>query len=174
MRAALHPLTTTSPAYSPAAPAVTSLCAYQTFPTTHPPAQRNQPRRRTDIWRTEDQQPICYYCHTPGHILRYCRRRLHDAGYHRSTFGRTLRTDGPDDSAVFPESRTTDGPTLPRLPTRRSPTYEDNDRPSTRRSQSPVFTSQSRRGRSLSPYPIRRRSISPLNDAAPSTSPPSN
>lgn len=30
---------------------------------------------RTNIWRTPDGRPICYYCRSPGHILRYCRRR---------------------------------------------------------------------------------------------------
>lgn len=33
------------------------------------------PRRRTDIWRTDDNVPLCYHCGRPGHVLRYCRER---------------------------------------------------------------------------------------------------
>lgn len=32
-------------------------------------------RRRTDIWRTETNVPLCYHCGRPGHVLRYCRER---------------------------------------------------------------------------------------------------
>lgn len=31
--------------------------------------------RRTDIWRTENNVPLCYHCGRPGHVLRYCRER---------------------------------------------------------------------------------------------------
>lgn len=33
------------------------------------------PQRKTDMWRTETNVPICYHCGRPGHVLRYCRER---------------------------------------------------------------------------------------------------
>lgn len=28
--------------------------------------------RKTDVWRTEDHQPLCYHCGEPGHVYRRC------------------------------------------------------------------------------------------------------
>ncbi|GBN89725.1 hypothetical protein AVEN_35380-1 [Araneus ventricosus] len=36
-----------------------------------PPAQP----RKTDIWRTADNSPVCFHCGLPGHVVRYCRQR---------------------------------------------------------------------------------------------------
>lgn len=33
------------------------------------------PQRKTDVWRTTDNVPLCYHCGRPGHVLRYCRER---------------------------------------------------------------------------------------------------
>ncbi|GBN89137.1 hypothetical protein AVEN_148479-1 [Araneus ventricosus] len=31
--------------------------------------------RKTDLWRTDRNVPLCYHCGRPGHVLRYCRER---------------------------------------------------------------------------------------------------
>lgn len=36
---------------------------------------RRPPARRTDLWRTADRRPLCFYCGEPGHIARYCPHR---------------------------------------------------------------------------------------------------
>ncbi|KAF8763676.1 hypothetical protein HNY73_021834 [Argiope bruennichi] len=36
---------------------------------------RPTPQRRTDLWRTDNNVPLCYHCGRPGHVLRYCRER---------------------------------------------------------------------------------------------------
>ncbi|GBN03217.1 hypothetical protein AVEN_36791-1 [Araneus ventricosus] len=33
------------------------------------------PMRKTDLWRTDINAPLCYHCGRPGHVLRYCRER---------------------------------------------------------------------------------------------------
>ncbi|PRD29139.1 UNVERIFIED_CONTAM: hypothetical protein NCL1_30302 [Trichonephila clavipes] len=42
------------------------------------PRQENRPtqqdtERKTDLWRTSDNVPICFHCGRPGHVTRYCR-----------------------------------------------------------------------------------------------------
>lgn len=94
------------------------------------------PRRRTEIWRTEDNRPICYHCHTPGHIARYCRHLVDTTMYRPLATGtsRTFRNEAhPSDDRHDP------------------------------RTSSPITN---RRGRSPSPYPRRPRSVSPLNAVA--------
>ncbi|GFV64435.1 CCHC-type domain-containing protein [Trichonephila clavipes] len=31
--------------------------------------------RKTDVWRTADNRPVCFHCGRPGHVMRYCRER---------------------------------------------------------------------------------------------------
>lgn len=31
--------------------------------------------RKTEIWRTENNRPVCFHCGKPGHVVRYCRER---------------------------------------------------------------------------------------------------
>ncbi|GFS54817.1 CCHC-type domain-containing protein [Trichonephila inaurata madagascariensis] len=31
--------------------------------------------RQTDVWRTNDNRPICLHCGRPGHVVHYCRER---------------------------------------------------------------------------------------------------
>lgn len=42
-----------------------------------PPVTRNQEPRKTEVWRTPDNRPLCYHCGEPDHIYRRCpyRRR---------------------------------------------------------------------------------------------------
>lgn len=100
---------------------------------THPNTQFFASRRRTDVWRTHDQRPICFYCHSPGHILRYCNRRIADGAYHRASSAQDRYTDVPAATRSFENRRSFDHTSAP-----------------------------IRRSRSPSPYPRRLRSVSPL------------
>lgn len=31
--------------------------------------------KKTDLWRTTDNRPVCFHCGRPGHVVRYCRER---------------------------------------------------------------------------------------------------
>lgn len=33
------------------------------------------PTRKTEVWRTTDNRPVCFHCGRPGHVVRYCRER---------------------------------------------------------------------------------------------------
>ncbi|GFS95274.1 CCHC-type domain-containing protein [Trichonephila clavipes] len=40
------------------------------------PVQKFPPApRKTDVWRTADNRPVCFHCGRPGHVMRYCRER---------------------------------------------------------------------------------------------------
>ncbi|GFU24812.1 CCHC-type domain-containing protein [Trichonephila clavipes] len=40
------------------------------------PVQRFPPQpRKTDVWRTADNRPVCFHCGRPGHVMRYCQER---------------------------------------------------------------------------------------------------
>ncbi|GFS46994.1 CCHC-type domain-containing protein [Trichonephila clavipes] len=40
------------------------------------PVQKFSPEpRKTDVWRTADNRPVCFHCGRPGHVMRYCRER---------------------------------------------------------------------------------------------------
>lgn len=111
-----------------------------------PSAEPFHQRRRTDIWRTDDDRLICYYCHTPGHILRHCHRQIHQTPCNRYTPSAPYWTPSPTDLSQH---------------TRRS----DDCRSDDRRSSSPIQPPQTRLARSSSPsFNGRRRSVSPLND----------
>lgn len=65
--------------------------------------------RRTDIWRTSDRRPVCFYCHIPGHIARYCNRRITDEMDRRRTrspvrysAASNPRQHSPDDRRYHP------------------------------------------------------------------------
>ncbi|GFU22923.1 CCHC-type domain-containing protein [Trichonephila clavipes] len=40
------------------------------------PVQKFPPApRKTDVWRTADNRPVCFHCGRPGHVMRYCREK---------------------------------------------------------------------------------------------------
>ncbi|GFX59821.1 CCHC-type domain-containing protein [Trichonephila clavipes] len=40
------------------------------------PIQKFPPEpRKTDVWRTADNRPVCFHCGRPGHVMRYCREK---------------------------------------------------------------------------------------------------
>ncbi|GFV83984.1 CCHC-type domain-containing protein [Trichonephila clavipes] len=40
------------------------------------PVQKFPPEpRKTDVWRTADNRPVCFHCGRPGHVMHYCRER---------------------------------------------------------------------------------------------------
>ncbi|GFU24819.1 hypothetical protein TNCV_2428131 [Trichonephila clavipes] len=40
------------------------------------PVQKFPPEpRKTDVWRTADNRPVCFHCGRPGYVMRYCRER---------------------------------------------------------------------------------------------------
>lgn len=52
----------------------------RSVPVRPPPRRRETrnstiPQRKTDLWRTANNVPLCYHCGRPGHVLRYCRER---------------------------------------------------------------------------------------------------
>ncbi|UYV72938.1 hypothetical protein LAZ67_10001233, partial [Cordylochernes scorpioides] len=92
--------------------------------------------RTSDQWRTVDNQPICFHCGKPGHVLRYCRER-------RRTFeeARSRRTLPSADNTTpqRPYDLNDDFPTLPRPGGfgRSASPYPGRGRMPRRRSQSP-------------------------------------
>lgn len=104
-----------------------------------PLPQARVPTQSMNPWRTPDNRPICFSCHYPGHVARYCRRRV-------------LPANGPPPECRYPYYGPTYGspPTLPQTASDSYPPSASDRQPfADRRSQSP-------RRRSLSP--MRRRS----------------
>ncbi|KAM7292636.1 uncharacterized protein ISCGN_025774 [Ixodes scapularis] len=159
LRAALRPISSSSPtcmAPSTSSPPICSLqysaphiCALQTSHNVSIPSTRYLSPRRTEEWRTQDQRPICFYCHTPGHIIRYCRRRMNAEAYSRTPQNQTRHSDDHDTRRNFDNHGSSND--------RRN--YDDH------RNTRPFPAAEFRRGRSPSPYPRRNRSVSPFTDA---------
>jgi len=99
-----------------------------------PRRQTLLPQRKTDIWRTFDNRPVCFHCGRPGHVVKYCRER-------KSVFDayRTSRRETPqptDEGLLYNKN-------VARIPS-----------PSPTRERSPTH-------RYRSPSPYRRSSQSP-------------
>ncbi|GBM65752.1 hypothetical protein AVEN_161017-1 [Araneus ventricosus] len=101
--------------------------------------------RKTDVWRTNDNVPLCFHCGRPGHVFRYCRERRQvfaSAKANRTPYSRrdsdfdmeSIQSYGADDNYSHP------------TPTRQ-------------RSSSPYPRRSSNRRQSQSP--VRRSSRSP-------------
>lgn len=112
-----------------------------------PPYQRPIPswsppqdpiQRKTDLWRTTDNRPVCFHCGRPGHVVRYCRDRMSFTAQRRN-----YRNDANSFSSSY--NRASDD---------RNWNTGRNSSPSPVRGRSPT-----RRYRSPSPY--RRLSQSP-------------
>lgn len=151
LRAALCPIAPVPcphvppPAFSPPICALQDasphLCPVQHLNNVSPPPRRYEPPRGTEAYRTEDNRPVCFYCHSPGHVIRYCRRRIQSETYNRN----------PTSTLPFNDH---------------NPSRTSDDR----RNWSPPPFPGSRRGRSSSPYP-RRRYVSPFIDATATSPP---
>ena len=92
--------------------------------TRRPTIAANRPPRKTDVWRTEDNRPLCFHCGRPGHVARYCRERK--AVFDSYRLGREESTSTPSNSpnyeAAFTRSaarRPSPSPSRGRSPTRR-------------------------------------------------------
>ncbi|UYV80955.1 hypothetical protein LAZ67_19002273 [Cordylochernes scorpioides] len=92
--------------------------------------------RTSDQWRTVNNQPICFHCGKPGHVLRYCRERRRT--FKEARLSRTLPS--PHNATTQrPYDLNDDFPTLPRPGGfgRSASPYPGRGRMPRRRSQSP-------------------------------------
>ncbi|GFV30240.1 CCHC-type domain-containing protein [Trichonephila clavipes] len=85
------------------------------------PVQKFPPQpRKTDVWRTADNRPVCFHCGRPGHVMRYCRERkaVFDNSRNRR---RNFDDVGTEEEIRRPNSsrRFTPSPTRGRSPIRR-------------------------------------------------------
>ncbi|GFY12581.1 CCHC-type domain-containing protein [Trichonephila clavipes] len=85
------------------------------------PVQKFPPEpRKTDVWRTADNRPVCFHCGRPGHVMRYCRKRkaVFDNSRNRR---RNFDDVGTEEEIRRPNSsrRFTPSPTRGRSPIRR-------------------------------------------------------
>ncbi|GFW78829.1 CCHC-type domain-containing protein [Trichonephila clavipes] len=85
------------------------------------PVQKFPPEpRKTDVWRTADNIPVCFHCGRPGHVMRYCRERkaVFDNSRNRR---RNFDDVGTEEEIRRPNSsrRFTPSPTRGRSPIRR-------------------------------------------------------
>ncbi|GFX20333.1 CCHC-type domain-containing protein [Trichonephila clavipes] len=99
------------------------------------PVQKFPPEpRKTDVWRTADNRPVCFHCGRPGHVMRYCRERkaVFDNSRNRR---RNFDDVGTEEEIRRPNSsrRFTPSPTRGRSPIRRN----RSPSPYRRSSQSP-------------------------------------
>ncbi|KAH8025871.1 hypothetical protein HPB51_013474 [Rhipicephalus microplus] len=94
----------------PSPPTVTDL-ARQPRPlnAASPPTRRHRPPVRhptppsTNPWRTPKNGPICYFCHLPGHVARYCHRREYNPTAGEATYD-AYRPEPPQPSSLHPTS----------------------------------------------------------------------
>ncbi|GFU79010.1 CCHC-type domain-containing protein [Trichonephila clavipes] len=85
------------------------------------PVQKFPPEpRKTDVWRTADNRPVCFHCGRHGHVMRYCRERkaVFDNSRNRR---RNFDDVGTEEEIRRPNSsrRFTPSPTRGRSPIRR-------------------------------------------------------
>ncbi|GFV58067.1 CCHC-type domain-containing protein [Trichonephila clavipes] len=76
--------------------------------------------RKTDVWRTADNRPVCFHCGRPGHVMRYFRERKAVFDSYRNR-RRNFDDVGTEEEIRRPNSsrRFTPSPTRGRSPIRR-------------------------------------------------------
>ncbi|GFQ98443.1 CCHC-type domain-containing protein [Trichonephila clavata] len=52
--------------------------------------------RQTNVWRTDDNRPVCFHCGRPGHVARYCRERRAIFGAYRSRQASSSQLPSPN------------------------------------------------------------------------------
>ncbi|GFT87681.1 CCHC-type domain-containing protein [Trichonephila clavipes] len=85
------------------------------------PVQKFPPEpRKTDVWRTADNRPVCFHCGRPGHVMRYCREKRLSLTTLRNR-RRNFDDVGTEEEIRRPNSsrRFTPSPTRGRSPIRR-------------------------------------------------------
>lgn len=78
--------------------------------------------RQTDLWRTDDNRPVCFHCGRPGHVIRYCRdrRAIFDAYRNRqATNSQPLSRNVVDEFNRQDARESTSNPSRGRSPTHR-------------------------------------------------------
>ncbi|GBL84052.1 hypothetical protein AVEN_209118-1 [Araneus ventricosus] len=100
------------------------------------------PMRKTDLWRTDSNVPLCYHCGRPGHVLRYCRERRQIFADSRAARTFNPRRDADNESTQSFEN-----------------SYAQPTTSSSFRSNSPY--PRRSRYRRQSQSPLRRSSLSP-------------
>lgn len=98
----------------------------------------NRAPRKTDVWRTEDNRPVCFYCGRPGHVTRYCRERK--AAFEASRGRREQWTE---------------------MPPRSQPSQDEYSRSAVRQSSPSPSRGRSPNRRYRSPSPFRSTGRSP-------------
>ncbi|GFU55438.1 CCHC-type domain-containing protein [Trichonephila clavipes] len=106
VRSNLTPLTREKPAPSPYRTKRTGQSSWRPMPR---PRQENKPTqhdtgRKTNLWRTSDNVPICFHCGRPGHVTSFCldRRRVFSAARQRRQFDQYEHWDSDSDSGSWP------------------------------------------------------------------------
>lgn len=120
--------------------------AYQPNNVRRPERTIEPATRKTDLWRTEDNRPVCFHCGRPGHVVRYCRERRSVFDTYRNERGNNFRRQPTPTPSADSYQRPTDDYLRPNTRT---------SSPLTNRGRSPT-----RRFRSPSPYRTSSRSPS--------------
>lgn len=83
-----------------------------------PPVYTTRSPASTGPWRTPDNRPVCFFCGIPGHVARFCRRRLWLQGTdHVPPYVSPASSFSPPNDSHLPSTRNV----IPSARDRRSP-----------------------------------------------------